>query len=112
MPIPSSEHAYVDEEKVRDYLLNLNHPDGGSKAVWFQSLGYSRDHCPQLSNDLLAIARRCESFATEITPFGVKYKATGLIGRLGKRLGLVITVWIVEDDEAPRLVTAYPGKTK
>jgi len=85
MPIPSSEHAYVDEEKVRNYILNLNHSDGGSKAIWFQSLGYSRDHCPQLSNDLLTIVGRCDSFDTEITPFGVKYKATGLIGRPDKR---------------------------
>ena len=112
MPIPNSEHAFVAEIKVRDYLLNLNHPDGGPKAVWFYSLGYSRNHCLELSNDLLAIAQHCESFDTETTTFGVKYKATGLIGRPDKRPGLVMTVWIVEDDEAPRLVTAYPEETK
>lgn len=112
MPIPNSEHAFVAEIKVRDYLLNLNHPDGGPKAVWFHSLGYSRNHCLELSNDLLAIAQHCESFDTETTTFGVKYKATGLIGRPDNRPGFVMTVWIVEDDEAPRLVTAYPEETK
>ena len=39
MPIPDCKHAVVADEKVRDYLLNLEHSDGGSKAVWFHSLG-------------------------------------------------------------------------
>ncbi len=43
MPIPNVTEATVAPEKVRDYLLNPEHPDGGSKAVWFQSLGYARD---------------------------------------------------------------------
>ena len=33
MPIPSSNEAIAAIEKVRDYLLNLEHPDGGPKAV-------------------------------------------------------------------------------
>ena len=80
MPIPDSERAVVEDEKVRDYLLNLDHLDGGSKAVWFHSLGY----------------------------VGVKYKSMGHVGRPDRRPGLVLTVWIVEDDDPPRLVTAYP----
>ncbi len=35
MPIPNADQAILAAEKVRDYLLNLEHPDGGSKAVWF-----------------------------------------------------------------------------
>jgi hypothetical protein len=38
MPIPNATEATVATEKVRDYLLNPEHPDGGSKAAWFQSL--------------------------------------------------------------------------
>ncbi|MHB8898707.1 MAG: DUF6883 domain-containing protein [Thermoguttaceae bacterium] len=37
MAIPNAEQAVVTAEKVRDYLLNLEHPDGGSKAAWFRS---------------------------------------------------------------------------
>ena len=108
MPIPDANRAVATDEKVRDYLLNLGHPDGGSKAVWFHSLGYARDDWHYLSADLLAIARDCDSFDTESTRFGVKYKASGLIGRPDHRPGSVLTVWIVEDDDPPRLVTAYP----
>ena len=108
MPIPDANRAVVEDTKVRDYLLNLDHADGGSKAVWFHSLGYIRDDWHYLSADLLAIARDCKEFSTETTPFGVKFKATGVVGRKGHRPGAILTVWIVEDDDPPRLVTAYP----
>ncbi len=108
MPIPDSERAVVAAEKVRDYLLNLDYPDGGSKAVWFHSLGYARDDWEQLADDLLEIARHCKDFDVETTPFGVKYKAKGHVGWPGRRPGFVLTVWILEDDDPPRLVTAYP----
>ena len=93
---------------MRDYLLNLSHPDGGSKAIWFHSLGYHRDKWQDLADDLLAIAHNCTTFDTEITRFGVKYKALGTVGRSEHRPGVVLTVWIVEDNDPPRLVTAYP----
>lgn len=108
MPIPDVDRAVVDDAKVRDYLRNLAHPDGGSKAIWFHSLGYHRDEWHDLAADLFAIARNCTTFDTETTRFGVKYKALGTVGRNGLRPGGVLTVWIVEDDDPPRLVTAYP----
>jgi len=108
MPIPEAHRAVVEDAKVRDYLLNLSHPDGGSKAIWFHSLGYHRDKWQDLANDLLDIAQNCMTFDTEITRFGVKYKVVGTVGRSEHRPGVVLTVWIVEDKDPPRLVTAYP----
>jgi hypothetical protein len=108
MPIPDAENAIVSREKVHDYLLNPNHPDGGAKAVWFQSLGYQRADWETLADDLLAIAQTCEQFDTERSTHGIKYKASGFVSRPGHRPGRVMTVWIVEDGDPPRLVTAYP----
>ena len=112
MPIPDARRAVIAPEKVRDYLLNLEHPDGGSKAVWFHSLGYSWEQWQLLADDLLAIARESDEFDTETTQFGMKYKASGSVGRPNYRPGRVMTVWIVEDDDPPRLVTAYPDEDK
>jgi hypothetical protein len=112
MPIPSAEQAVATAEKVRDYLLNLEHPDGGSKAVWFHSIGYARDQWQLLADDLLTIARDCAQFDSEAARFGIKYKAAGSVGRPNHRPGTVLTVWIVEDDDPPRLVTAYPDEDK
>jgi hypothetical protein len=61
-----------------------------------------------LAADLLAVARGCSDFATASTPFGIKYAARGKIGQREKSSGIVLTVWIVEADNPPRLVTAYP----
>lgn len=112
MPIPNAERAIANEQKVRNYLLNLEHPDGGSKAIWFHSLGYARDAWQLLANDLLAIARDCDEFDTEMTRFGVKYTVVGLIGRPDHRPGSTLAVWIAEDNDPPRLVTAYPHEEK
>lgn len=42
MRIPKAQFAIVAAEKLRDYLLDPSHRDGGSKAAFFGSLGYSR----------------------------------------------------------------------
>lgn len=109
MPIPNAEAAFVDEEKIRDYLLNPAHPVGGPKAVWFASLGYTRDNWHELRNDLLNIARTSDDFVAKPSLFGVKYEVSGEIRRPGQRPAAVISVWIVEAENNPRLVTAYPG---
>lgn len=64
------------------------------------------------SSILTIPSRDCGQFDSETTAFGVKYKAAGWVGRPNYRLGAVLTVWIVEDDERPRLVTAYPDEDK
>ena len=112
MSIPDADIATATREKVHGYLLNLHHPDGGSKAIWFHSLGYELEDWQLLADDLLQIARTCEGYDTERSPYGVKYKASGTVGRPGCRPGHVLTVWIVEPDEPPRLVTAYPDDDK
>jgi hypothetical protein len=61
-------------------LLNLEHPDGGAKAVWFHSLGYARDQWQLLVEDLLAI-----EFDPETTRFGIKYRAAGSVRRPNHR---------------------------
>ena len=108
MSIPDAETAIVTRDKVHGYLLNLDHSDGGSKPIWFHSLGYGRENWQLLAEDLLKIARTCDRYATERSPYGLKYKASGTVGRPGYRPGRVVTVWIVEPDESPRLVTAFP----
>ena len=87
MRIPDAQRAIAADEKVHDYLLNLEHPDGGSKAIWFHSLGYTRADWKHLCDDLLAIARECDEFDRETTEFGVKYKAGGVIGRPDHPIG-------------------------
>ena len=109
MPIPNAEHAVIAEEKIRDYLLNPSHSVGGAKAVWFASIGYTMVNWQDFANDLLRVAQTSEDFIAKSSPFGVKYEVSGELGCPGYRPAVVLSVWIVEENDPPRLVTAFPG---
>ena len=40
MKLPRANQARVDESKVAEYLLARDHPDGGSKARFFERFGF------------------------------------------------------------------------
>ena len=109
MPFPDAQRAIVSREKICDYLLNTTHPVGAAKAVWFASLGDTLEDWQHLAADLLAVATDCEEFLAKSSPYGVKYEVLGTIGCPGYRPAIVVTVWIVEENNPARLVTAYPG---
>ena len=111
MPIPNSESAFIPTEKIGNYLLNLAHPVGGSKARWFISLGYHPDNPNQLESDLLEIVRNSADYVDEQTQFGVKYVVRGQLESPNGGLENVRSVWISETNvPQPRLVTAYPDE--
>ena len=109
MAFPSAFAAVVSEEKICDYLLNLDHPVGGNKVVWFRSLGYVATQWQKLADDLKRVAAADSEYETKQSPFGTKYEARGTIGQPGFRPGAVVTVWIATEDAPPRLITAYPA---
>ncbi len=44
MKVPNAERAVIEEEKLCDYLLNVAHRRGGSKAKMLVRMGYSPEH--------------------------------------------------------------------
>jgi hypothetical protein len=40
MRLPNADDAVVPREKIQDYLLDLGHPIGGGKALFFLSFGF------------------------------------------------------------------------
>ena len=43
MWLPGLERRYVPAAKITAYLLNFDHPEGGSKARFFVRFGFSPD---------------------------------------------------------------------
>jgi hypothetical protein len=39
--LPGISSARVEQKKIAEYLLNLDHPQGASKARFFQARGFS-----------------------------------------------------------------------
>jgi len=108
--LPGSDHAVVDDAKVRDYLLSTTHPVGKFKAAFFRALGYTSTDWPRLRDDLVDVARAGDAEPTDATEYGQKYEMRATITGPAPRSATVVTVWIVrEDEDFPRLVTVYPA---
>lgn len=110
MKLPSSDRALIEPAKVRDYLLDLTHPVGRFKAVFFESLGFTARNWEELSSELMRLASTHEAIPTATTRYGRKYEVRGRIEGPGGRSELLVSVWIVLDgQDYPRFVTAFPG---
>jgi hypothetical protein len=113
MILPNGHLAAIEVEKVRDYLLSPEHPIGRFKARYFRALGYTRNDWLQLQGDLMALARSGAAEPGRPNPYGQKYEVRGrLQAPSGASVG-VVTVWIILDgEESPRFVTAFPEEAK
>ncbi len=108
MMLPNAGEARVDREKVVEYLLSPSHPDGRSKAAFFVRFGFRVAEWKALAEALREtgisnpVTREVES------AYGRRYTVDGPLRAPDGRSPMVRTVWIVEPETAPRLVTAYP----
>jgi hypothetical protein len=109
MKLPRAEEAYVDPRKLLDYLLDVQHPTGASKARFFLGLGFRRSDWGSLAAQLRSVARDGEVVDVIPAPHGMKYVVVGSIAIGSGRFVNVKSIWIIRTGEdVPRLVTAYP----
>jgi hypothetical protein len=108
MRIPFPEQAIIPIEKLTDYLLNVDHPDGGSKARVLGHAGFHVEAPEQFEQALREQHLTLEARLGKPSPFGTKYEISGrLTGPEGDVL--VTSVWIIRHGEAvPRLITVVP----
>lgn len=110
MKLPNCEKAVVEAAKARDYLLSVEHPVGRSKAHFFIRAGFSRNDWQRLATELIELAQNGEAELGAATRFGQKYVVRGRIKSPSGRTVFVESAWIIlNSDDVPRLVTAYPG---
>jgi len=112
LKIPNADQAIIDPAKLRDYLLSPSHPIGRFKAVFFHRLGYTQSDWQRLELDLRSQHLPMDARQMQAHPFGQTYEiAANLAGPSGM-IAVVSSIWIVLDGEdRPRLITAYPGPT-
>jgi uncharacterized Zn-binding protein involved in type VI secretion len=102
----ASEASVAD--KLERYLLNPDHPVGGSKAKWFkEALGFTRDNAGDLAKQI--VFDESKAVQTQVTQYGTKFNQTiDVLGANGRTIP-VKTAWIRGPDGIPKLVTAVPG---
>jgi hypothetical protein len=111
MKVPNAQFAQIERAKTEDYLLSPFHSVGRFKSVVFNALGYSRDDWRKLDADLRTHLQMNEVIETQRNAFGLKYVVSGNLFAASGAVADLIAVWIILDGEnVPRFVTAYPGE--
>ncbi|MGG1556416.1 DUF6883 domain-containing protein [Paenibacillus ferrarius] len=104
--VSKTEQSVID--KLDKYLLNPDHPIGGSKANWFQkALGFSRDNLDDLAKQI--VFDPAKAVETGITEYGTKFnQVISIIGANEKVIDITFA-WIKNTDGVIRLVTGIPS---
>lgn len=107
--LPNREVLHVDERKATHYLLDLQHKDGGSKARFFLSRGFTREEWPAFAEALKVHGTTQTVTKQEMTRHGQKFSVECQIETPDGRNPCILSVWIQIADKAPALVTAHPN---
>jgi hypothetical protein len=109
MKLPNAENAIIADDKLVNYLLNVDHPKGGSKARLLVSMGYEADDWPRLEADI-----RAQHFPVDVesmtgSDYGTRYEIVApLTGPFGRTI-VFRSVWQIDvGSNRPRLITMYP----
>lgn len=108
MRLPNGDKAVVDDHKLIDYCLSPSHPRGRHKARLFEaSTGVTQANYGLLKQALLNAVAANDARPTKQNDFGEIYEVGfQLAGPSGS--ATILSVWIVAEDQIPRLVTCYP----
>ena len=105
------EKTNIDPKKLRDYLLNLAHPEGATNAQYLSEMGYNQENYHILEVDLRNQHLICDEQPGKVSIYGKKYEIVApLIGPNGKKRG-IRSVWMIrKGDTIARLITLIPEK--
>jgi hypothetical protein len=106
------ERLLVEREKVVDYLLNMGHRYGASKARLFGSFGFRPEAWEVFRDALCEHGGRWPVKRVTETGFGPRYEVEGELETPDGRRPRICTVWQLDAGQsAPRLITAYPSES-
>lgn len=108
--LPNAADCMISQGKLHDYLLNLDHPDGGAKAKFLESFGFSRNNSDVLRRALSGHAMEPVAEQRETT-FGSIYEVVAPLPSPDGRNPVVRSVWMVDVGATlPRLITLVPAQ--
>lgn len=109
MKIPNGSQAAIHPDKLRGYLLDVDHKRGKSKAALLISFGYTPENWQVLENDLRQYHLTAEITAVRETPYGIRYEIRALLNTPNDRSLMVRTIWQIDTGkDNPRFVTLFP----
>lgn len=113
-PIKSLGDVRYNKKKTEEYLLNINHPIGGSKAKFMKEvLGYSQNDSKLFHKNVVSSLIGKTPNKSEKTIYGLKHTySIKLNGKNGKNASANVVVIIQKDNNriTYKIVTVYPDK--
>lgn len=113
-PISKRGDVRYSAKKTQGYLLNTNHPKGGSKAKFMRDvLGYTANDSKVFHNNIVKSIINREPTKTVQTQYGLKHTYhTTLIGKDGKSVSANVVAVVQKDNKRVtyKIVTVYPDK--
>jgi hypothetical protein len=109
MKLPNGASAVVNIEKLRDYCLSSQHPEGRHKArVFLATLGMCSTDADRLREAFLSAAAMSNDVSmTDADKYGCRYSLDILV-TWSSRAAIVRSAWIIKTGEDfPRLVSCY-----
>ena len=113
MKLPNVKNAIVEKAKIMDYLLNMEHQLGGSKARFFKEFGFGMDDWEAFKKAIMEVALENDIISEKRSPFGLRFEVDGVLNTPSGLKPRIRTVWQQDHGaNAPRLITAYPLEKK
>lgn len=105
------ENLLIEQGKIDDYLLNINHVDGWSKAKFFLGRGFSLGAPQDLANALAQHAIANWPGQVAANTYVTKHIVTGPLACPDGTTPDVLAIWkLIDDGVTASLVTAYPHR--
>ncbi len=91
----------VSEQKIRRYLLAVDHREGGSKAKFFLARGFSDATWRALANAIQKHPVNNPILTKESTDYGLKVSVRWSLATPDGSNPCILTFWMVDGTEAP-----------
>ena len=109
MKLPNREGAIIAPAKLTEYLLNVEHWRGGTKARLLVQFGYSANNWQQLEADIRQYHLEADVDVIRVTPYGERYEISASLQTPSGESLHVRTVWQIDlGQDLPRLITLVP----
>jgi len=109
MKVPNADQAIIAQDKLSNYLLNVAHRRGASKAKLLLAMGYRPDRWQQLEADIRSQHLGAEVEGTVSTEYGTRYEIVAPLQGPAAPAVAFRSVWQIDTGtRVPRLITMYP----
>jgi hypothetical protein len=106
--LPDPDGAWVEEKKIREYLLDLNHPEGKPKAEYFMRRGFTLETWETMRNALVQQGVSNPVVETKDNKYGKRYTVECTCITPDLTNPCIRSVWeMSQEGTRPRLITAH-----